>query len=142
MRKVSRAQLLAGVQAGIALPPRTLLGRTSPNTGAPEPIQVGANLTFAAGILAAPAPFSTSLLPPGRPPSSTDLVPVLQSGRDAAVAYGPFLAGLGTFGSVDLSRHIVRAGHVLLCYANRWTKVWGNCTRLDLCRPTSWRLWL
>ena len=110
VRQVSRAQLLAGVQTSLALPPRTLLGRTSLSTGAPEVVQVGANLTLTGGTLAAPAPFSTSSLPPGRVPDSTDLVPVLQSGRDVAVAYGSFLAGLGASGGIDLSRHVVRAG--------------------------------
>ena len=110
VRQVSRAQLLAGMQASLALPPRTLLGRTSLGAGAPEAIQVGANLTLAGGTLAAPAPFSASSLPPGRVPGSTDLVPILQSGRDVAVAYGSFLAGLGASGGIDLSRHVVRAG--------------------------------
>ena len=110
VRQVSRAQFLAGVQADLALPTRTLLGRTSPGAGAPEAIQVGANLTLAAGVLAAPTPFSTAALPLGRTPSSTDLIPILQSSRDAAVTYSSLLAGLGASGGIDLSRHVVQAG--------------------------------
>lgn len=110
VRRVSRAQLLAGVQPSLSVPPRTLLGRITAGTGAPETIQVGANLTLAAGMLAASAPFSAVTLPPGRPPYGTDLVPIAQAGRDAAVAYGPFMAGLGALGGIDLSRHLVQAG--------------------------------
>lgn len=110
VRRVSRAQVLAGVQPNLSVPPQTLLGRTTAGTGAPEAIRIGANLTLAAGMLTAPAPFSAATLPPGRAPYNTDLVPVGQAGRDAAIAYAPFMAGLGTLGGIDLSRHLVQAG--------------------------------
>lgn len=110
VRRVSRAQLLAGVQPGLSVPPQTLLGRTTAGTGAPETIRIGANLTLAAGMLAASAPFSAATLPSGRAPYGTDLVPIAQAGRDAAIAYAPFMAGLGDLGGIDLSRHLVQAG--------------------------------
>ena len=107
-RKVTRAQLLAGVQEGLAVASGTLLGRTSAGTGAPEGIEIGANLTLAAGTLSASAPFSTAVLPAGRSPGNTDLVPVGQSGADAAIAYGPFMGGLSALSGIDMSAHVVR----------------------------------
>ena len=107
-RKVTRAQLLAGFQEGLAVTPGTLLGRSSAGTGAPEAIGVGANLTLVAGTLSAPAPFNAAKLPAGRPPGNTDLVPMNQSGADAAVAYGPFMSGLSALSGIDMSAHVVR----------------------------------
>ena len=107
-RKITRAQLLAGVQEDMAIASGTLLGRTSAGIGAPETINVGGNLTLAAGTLSAPAPFSTASLPAGRLPVNTDLVLVGQSGSDASVAYGPFMGGLSSLSGIDLSAHVVR----------------------------------
>lgn len=56
LRRISRAQLVAGLQPAIAAPPGALLGRASAEAGGPEPIAVGAGLTLAAGTLSAPAP--------------------------------------------------------------------------------------
>ena len=109
-RKLTRAQLLAGVQPGLALPAGSLLGRTSSGTGIPELISVGPNLTLAAGTLSAPKPFTTAALPPGQTPSPTDLLPISQSGTDAAIAYGPMMNGLAGLAGIDLSRHAVNAG--------------------------------
>lgn len=43
-RKVTRAQVISGLQPQIAVNQNQLLGRQSPGTGAPEQINVGANL--------------------------------------------------------------------------------------------------
>ncbi|MCC6717374.1 MAG: right-handed parallel beta-helix repeat-containing protein [Acetobacteraceae bacterium] len=52
LRQVSRAQLLAGMQPAITLPPG-LLGRSTSGFGAPEAVAVGSGLSLAGGVLAA-----------------------------------------------------------------------------------------
>ena len=54
-RKVTRAQVLAGVQPQLAISSGTLLGRISGGTGIPEQIIIGANLTLINGGLSANA---------------------------------------------------------------------------------------
>ena len=44
-RKVTRAQLLAGLQPQLAISSGTLLGRISGDMGGPEQVSIGANLT-------------------------------------------------------------------------------------------------
>ncbi|WP_158746092.1 right-handed parallel beta-helix repeat-containing protein [Acidisphaera sp. L21] len=51
LRRVTRAQLLAGTQSQITLPTANLLGRTSSGSGLPEPITIGGGLTLANGSL-------------------------------------------------------------------------------------------
>ena len=59
LRRMTRAQLLAGTQSQISLPGISLLGRQSSGIGEPEPIAVGAGLALTAGTLsAATAPLS------------------------------------------------------------------------------------
>ena len=48
-RKVTRAQVLAGVQPQLAIRSGTLLGRVSGGTGGPEQISIGANLALTNG---------------------------------------------------------------------------------------------
>jgi parallel beta-helix repeat protein len=92
----TRAQLLAGVQATLTLPQNTLLGGIGPGTAAPVPISVGANLSLTGATLSATAkPFVIPALPAGTTPAPADLVPIGQSGANAAVSYANFLAGLG-----------------------------------------------
>ncbi len=55
LRRMTRAQLLAGTQSQISLPSVSLLGRQSSGVGAPEPITLGAGLALAAGTLSAVA---------------------------------------------------------------------------------------
>ena len=114
-RKVTRAQLLAGMQVSLALAQGTLLGRSSAGTGDPETIGIGSNLTLAGGQLSAPTPFTAAALPVGRSPTTADLVPLGQHGIDSAVPYGPFMGGLSALSGIDLSRHSVRpaAGSIL-----------------------------
>ncbi len=107
--RASRAQMVAGLQPALAVPPGTLMGRTSPGTGAPEGIGVGANLRLANGTLSAAAPFSVSALPAGSAPAPADLLPISQGGRDGTATYGAVMAGLGGLRGIDLSAHQVSA---------------------------------
>ncbi|MCX7376796.1 MAG: right-handed parallel beta-helix repeat-containing protein [Alphaproteobacteria bacterium] len=56
LRRLTRAQLVAGLQPEIATPQGSLLGRASTGTGAPESIALGAGLSLAGATLSAPAP--------------------------------------------------------------------------------------
>jgi hypothetical protein len=102
-RKVTRAQLLAGLQPAISVPPGALLGNSTSTANAPLSITVGSNLTLANGTLTAPAPFLVSSLPSGTAPAATDLVPLSQSGTANAVSYGTFLSSLATLPGFDAS---------------------------------------
>ncbi|WP_419757345.1 right-handed parallel beta-helix repeat-containing protein [Acidisoma sp.] len=102
-RKVTRAQLLAGLQPAISVPPGALLGNSTGTASAPLPVTVGVNLTLANGILAAPAPFVISSLASGTPPAPTDLVALSQGGTANAVSYSTFLSSLATLPGFDAS---------------------------------------
>jgi Right handed beta helix region/Pectate lyase superfamily protein len=102
-RKVTRAQLLAGLQPAISVPPGTLLGNSTGAASAPLSITVGSNLTLSNGIISAPAPFVISGLPSGNAPAATDLVPLSHSGTANAVSYSTFLSSLATLPGFDAS---------------------------------------
>lgn len=102
-RKVTRAQLLAGLQPAIVVPPGALLGNSGTTTSGPLSITVGSNLTLANGTISAPAPFVIGNLPGGAAPAATDLVPLSQSGTANSVTYGTFLSGLATLTGFDAS---------------------------------------
>jgi hypothetical protein len=107
-RKVTRAQLLAGVQPQLALGSGTLVGRSSAGTGGSEQISIGANLALANGTLAADAaPFVIASMPGGTVPITSDLVPLGQSGNNSAVTYGQFMSGLPGVSNVDASQLLV-----------------------------------
>lgn len=107
-RKVTRAQVLAGVQPQIAIGSGTILGRTSGGTGGPEQIKVGANLSLANGALSASAtPFNIASLSTGLVPAGGDLVPLGQGGSNAAVTYSQFMSGLAAITNVDVSQLLV-----------------------------------
>ena len=92
----TRAQVLAGLQPAIALPQGTLLGGIGPGTTAPVSIKIGANLTLNATTLCADAaPFEIGSLESGIAPAMADLVPLGQSGTNAAVSYASFMQSLG-----------------------------------------------
>ncbi len=102
LKRITRAQLTAGLQPTISLATGQLLGRTDAGTGAPQPIGIGANLTLASGQLSATAqPFSITGLPAASAPSAADHVAMSQSGTDAALPYNQFMAGLATLSGVD-----------------------------------------
>ncbi|GAN76346.1 hypothetical protein [Acidisphaera rubrifaciens] len=106
-RKVTRAQLLAGVQTSFAVGTGELLGNTS-GSGVAEGIAIGGNLVLAGGTLSATAsPFLVYELPTGTVPSATDLVPISQSDTDVAVPYGTFMSGLSALTTVNASHFTV-----------------------------------
>jgi|SRR5271166_25316 len=107
-RKVTRAQVLAGVQPQLAISCGTLVGRASAGVGGPEPISIGANLSLTNGALSAnAAPFNVASLAAGTVPASNDLVPLGQSGSNTAVPYTQFMSGLAGIGNVDISQLLV-----------------------------------
>lgn len=109
-RQATRAQLLAGVQPQLALPTHMLLGRISQNTGAPEPIGIGSNLTLAAGTLSADAaPFEIKALKPAAPPGPADLVALGQAGSNAAATYAEFMAGIAGVAGVSAANMVAQA---------------------------------
>ncbi len=104
-RKITRAQILAGMQTQITVPGGTLLGRASSGMGPPETIAIGSYLSLASGTLSAmAAPYSIALTPGGLVPSSTDLVPVSQSNKNLSVTYDVFLQGLAAVPNIDGSQ--------------------------------------
>jgi hypothetical protein len=107
-RKVSRAQVLAGVQPQLAISSGTLLGRASTGTGGPEQINIGTNLTLTNGALSASAaPFNVAMLTAGTVPASSDLIPLGQGGGNTAVTYSQFMSGLAGITNVDVSQFLV-----------------------------------
>jgi hypothetical protein len=107
-RKVTRAQILAGVQPQLVIPAGTIVGRISAGSGAPETITVGSFLNFASGTLSAmAAPYSVALPPAGFVPGPADLVPLGQSGNNVAVSYSVFLQGLSSVATVNGSQLLV-----------------------------------
>jgi hypothetical protein len=108
VRKVTRAQVLAGVQPQLAVTSGSLLGRVSGGIGGPEQIRLGANLTLSNGALSASdASFDISSLPAGTVPASVDLVPVGQGGSNTAVTYAQFMSGLAGISNIDGSQLLV-----------------------------------
>src|SRR5579862_566132 len=94
-RKITRAQVLAGLQPQITMAAGTVLGRTTAGSGSPEVITVGKYLTLAAGTLSGmAAPYSIALTPGGLVPGPGDLVPIAQGGNNVSVTYSTFLKGL------------------------------------------------
>jgi hypothetical protein len=97
----TRAQLLAGVQTALTLPPKALLGNAGTGTAAPGAITVGANLAFSGNTLSATAvPFQIPALPVGVVPGAADIVPLGQQGANVGVSYANFLAGMGNVAGV------------------------------------------
>ena len=105
-RKVTRAQLVAGLQPELAMSSGELLGRFSSGSGSPERVVLGANLSMVNGVLSSVAAARTGDLPVGAGPSLTDLVAVSGSGRDMAVPVRALLAGLSGVDGLDLSRQV------------------------------------
>lgn len=97
LRRVSRGQLLAGMQHEIALAPGQILGRATEGTGGPEALGVGSGLVLSGGMLAA-QPMSD--LPPG---VSVSQARVLAAGTSTLRNLGELLAdavGPESFGAV------------------------------------------
>ena len=107
-RKITRAQVLSGVQQALAIPAGTLIGRSSIGIGSPETITIGANLSLTGTTLTAVAnSFSVAQLPNGTVPIVSDNVPLGQGGTNTAVTYGQFLSGLPTVPNLNASQTVV-----------------------------------
>jgi len=106
--KMTRAQILAGLQQQIALESGVLLGRCSSGTGAPESVLIGANLILADGILSAnAAPYDVCGLVAGTVPAVGDLVPLSQGSLNTSIPYSEFMSGLPEVPNVDGSQLLV-----------------------------------
>ena len=104
-RKISRAQILAGVQTQLTVPSGTLVGRSTNGAGTVETISIGNNLNLVSGTLSAAAsPFSIVTATSGVVPSSTDLVPLGQGGRNVSVSFGTFIRGMSGVPNLDGSQ--------------------------------------
>jgi hypothetical protein len=107
-RKVTRAQVLNGVQTQLTVPPGSLLGGIGTGIGVPQAITVGQNLIFNGSTLSASAaPFSIPALPAGTVPASGDLISMSQAGVNVAVTYGQLLTGISGVGNINLSQALV-----------------------------------
>ena len=121
MRRVTRAQLLSGVQSSLAVSSGGMLGRTSPGVGAPEFIAVGENLKLESGVLSGNTPFTVASLPATGVVGAADMVAISQGGRDASVPAGILLAGLSNVPGLDLSSQVVRADGGFARSLKDWT---------------------
>ena len=111
-RKVTRAQLLAGLQPSIVVPPGALLGNGGTTSSGPLSITVGSNLVLTGGTISATAaPFIINALAAGTAPAAADLVAVSQTGTINAVPYSTFVNGIATLAGFDASPlHAVPTG--------------------------------
>ncbi len=109
-RKVTRAQLLAGVQPAFALPPNALVGNPSSAVGGASAVTIGANLALANGVLSATAaPYSVPALAAGLAPQQADLVPLGQNGSNVAVPYATFMRNIATLPGITASAMVATA---------------------------------
>jgi hypothetical protein len=108
VRRITRAQVLNGVQSQLAVPSGSLLGSSGSGIGTPEVITVGRNLNFNGSTLsAAAAPFIINNLPTGTVPSSGDLISMSQAGAAVAVTYGQLLNGIAGIPNINLTQALV-----------------------------------
>lgn len=120
MRRVTRAQMLSGMQAALAVAQGGLLGRSATGVGGPETITVGRNLQLQDGVISARDGFSVTDLPLARSVQAMDMVAVSQSGRDAGAPVGMLLAGLAEVPGLDLSAQAVRVAGGDLRALSEW----------------------
>ena len=108
LRKVTRAQILNGVQTAITVPAGSLLGNSGTSLATPSAITVGRNLTLSGSTLTATASaFVIKDLLPATAPASDDLIPISQHGTSFALSYGQFLSGLSGLENVNLTQGLV-----------------------------------
>jgi hypothetical protein len=107
-RKISRAQILNGVQGKLAVPAGALLGGVGTGFVAPQAITVGQNLCLNGSTLSATAaPFAINILPEGSVPSAADLIPVCQGGKAVGITYGQLVSGISEIGNINISQAVV-----------------------------------
>ena len=109
MRRVTRSQLLAGVQPALALAQGNLLGRMTTGVGGAESIAVGDNLRLWNGVLSGAPAFRVSALPASNTVGMSDTIAVSQGGRDAGLPVGTLLAELANVPGLDVSGQLVTA---------------------------------
>lgn len=108
-RKATRAQIVAGLQSQLAVPQGSVLGRSSTGTGLPEALALGPGLTLSAGSISVSASIQDfSTLPQAGAPGGADLVPLGQIGRNAALPYAQFMAGISGLAAIDGSGLVAR----------------------------------
>lgn len=109
-RSITRAQVLAGVQAQLSVASGTLLGGPATGIGSPQQVSIGANLSLVSGTLNALASsYVVSSLPAGNVPATSDSVPIGQAGTNVAVTYAQFLNGLSAVAGINGSQLLVTA---------------------------------
>jgi hypothetical protein len=107
-RRLTRAQILNGVQPQLAVPSGSLLGNAGSGIVAPQVITVGDNLTFNGSTLSATAtPFIISALPNGLVPATGDLISMSQAGTAVAVTYGQLLNGIAGVANINATQALV-----------------------------------
>jgi hypothetical protein len=107
-RKITRAQVLNGVQPQLTVPAGSLLGNAGTAVGTPEIIKVGQNLRFNGSTLTATAsPFVINNLPVGTVPARDDLISISQAGSAVAITYGQLLNGIASVPNVNLTQALV-----------------------------------
>src|SRR5208283_3187877 len=103
-RKMTRRQLLAGVQPTLSMGSGELLAGPSTGSGTPQAVAVGSNLILANGTLSASGPtYSIGSLPAGITPVASNLVGVSESGTDVSVTYATFMSGISGLSGINLS---------------------------------------
>jgi hypothetical protein len=107
-RKITRAQMLNGVQAQLTVAAGSLLGNAGTGIGAPQVITVGQNLTFNGTTLSATAaPFVINSLANGTVPLSGDLVSMSQAGTPVAITFGQLVSGIAGVPNINLTQALV-----------------------------------
>jgi hypothetical protein len=107
--KVTRGQVIAGLQPTISIPSQTIIGRSSSGVGAPEALTVGANLVINGGTVSSTSGYIVASLPSGTVPAVGDLVAMSQNGANTAVPYGQFISGLPEVSGLNASSMLVTA---------------------------------
>ena len=107
-RKITRAQLLTGVQSSLTVGSGQILAGPPNGIGSPQSVTVGNNLILSDGTLsAAGSTYSIGSLPPGVTPGASDLVGVSESGTDVSVTYASFMSGISGLSGINLSAQSV-----------------------------------
>ncbi len=133
VRRLTRAQILAGTQPQIIIPSATLLGRGSPGVGAPEAITIGSGLALSGGALLAipPAPVplagqdaSLTFVSPAGTPTPRTLADLL-SAVVAPESFGAVGDGItddtAALAAAVATLRPVRLGPRVYAIAGQWT---------------------
>jgi hypothetical protein len=108
VRKITRAQLLAGVHSSLSIGSGQILAGPSNASGPPQSVSVGGNLILADGTLSASgSTYSIGSLPAGATPAASNLVGVSESGTDVSVSYAAFMSGISGLSGINLSAQSV-----------------------------------